>query len=101
MSLRLRLLAAVGVVALIALIAADVATYSALRAFLYQRVDQSLSTAHVALERQLRANTAPNALNAASFAPGIYVEIRDAQGTTIGQAIPARGFGGKVTTPRL
>jgi two-component system OmpR family sensor kinase len=101
MSLRLRLLAAVGVVALIALLAADAATYSALRAFLYQRVDQSLSTAHVALERQLRANTAPDALNAATIAPGVYVEVRDPQGKTIGQAIAGRGLGGKQTAPRL
>jgi two-component system OmpR family sensor kinase len=45
MSLRTRLLLAVGAVALIALVVADVATYSSLRSFLYSRVDQSLSTA--------------------------------------------------------
>jgi two-component system OmpR family sensor kinase len=42
MSLRIRLLLAVGAVALIALLAADVATYSALRSFLYTQVDRSL-----------------------------------------------------------
>jgi two-component system OmpR family sensor kinase len=44
-SLRLRLLVASGLVALIALVAADVATYSALHSFLYSRVDQTLLTA--------------------------------------------------------
>ncbi len=42
MSLRLRLLVAVGLIAIVALVAADVATYSALRTFLYDRVDQSM-----------------------------------------------------------
>ena len=47
------------------------------------------------------ANTAPDALNAATLAPGVYVEVRDPQGKTIGQAIAGRGFGGKATIPRL
>ena len=42
MSLRLRLLLAVGAIALIALVVADFATYSALRSSLYKQVDQSL-----------------------------------------------------------
>jgi two-component system, OmpR family, sensor kinase len=41
-SLRLRLLLAVGAIALIALVVADFATYSALRSSLYKQVDQSL-----------------------------------------------------------
>jgi two-component system OmpR family sensor kinase len=44
LSLRIRLLVAVGLIALIALIAADFATYSALRSFLYSRIDQTLET---------------------------------------------------------
>lgn len=43
MSLRDRLLLAVGAATLLALLAADVVTYSALRSFLYQRVDESLA----------------------------------------------------------
>ena len=42
MSLRLRLLVAVGAIALIALVLADFATYSALRTSLYNQVDQNL-----------------------------------------------------------
>jgi two-component system OmpR family sensor kinase len=46
MSLRLRLLLAVGAIAVIALVVADVATYSALHSFLYKQVDQSLAQNH-------------------------------------------------------
>jgi two-component system, OmpR family, sensor kinase len=42
-SLRLRLLAAVGLIAIVALVVADFATYSALRNSLYNQVDQQLS----------------------------------------------------------
>ena len=47
MSLRLRLLVAVGAIALIALVVADFATYSALRTSLYNQVDQNLVTNRV------------------------------------------------------
>jgi two-component system OmpR family sensor kinase len=42
-SLRLRLLVAVGLISIVALVVADFATYSALRSSLYQQVDQQLS----------------------------------------------------------
>ncbi len=43
MSLRLRLLVAVGLIAIVALVVADFATYSALRSSLYNQVDQELA----------------------------------------------------------
>ncbi len=43
MSLRLRLLVAVGLIAIVALVVADFATYSALRTSLYNQVDQQLA----------------------------------------------------------
>ena len=43
MSLRLRLLVAVGLISMVALVVADFATYSALRSSLYQQVDQQLA----------------------------------------------------------
>lgn len=46
MSLRSRLLIAIGVIALVALAIADVVTYSALESFLYQRADQQLDQIH-------------------------------------------------------
>ena len=53
MSLRLRLLLAVGAVALTALVIADVVTYEELRSFLYGRIDQSLELSHMSIERAL------------------------------------------------
>jgi two-component system OmpR family sensor kinase len=55
-SLRTRLLLALGVVAVAALVVADVATYSALRSFLLSRVDQGLQASHTQLEASLRFN---------------------------------------------
>ena len=51
MSLRLRLLAAVGLIAIVALVVADFATYSALRNSLYNQVDQELAIERVAQRR--------------------------------------------------
>ncbi|MGA8724868.1 MAG: HAMP domain-containing sensor histidine kinase, partial [Acidimicrobiales bacterium] len=65
MSLRSRLLVAIGIIALVALVAADVATYSALENFLYQRVDQQLDQLHGAYEQ--RANSG---LALTCFEPG-------------------------------
>jgi two-component system, OmpR family, sensor kinase len=64
-SLRSRLLVAIGIIALVALVAADVATYSALQNFLYQRVDQQLDQLHGVYEQ--RANSG---LTLTCFEPG-------------------------------
>jgi hypothetical protein len=55
MSLRTRLLIAIGVIALVALAIADVVTYSALQSFLYQRVDQQLTSAHGPYEHDVES----------------------------------------------
>jgi len=52
-SLRLRLLLAVGAVALTALAIADVVTYQELRSFLDNRIDQSLEQSHMPIESAL------------------------------------------------
>ncbi|HET7568866.1 MAG TPA: HAMP domain-containing sensor histidine kinase [Gaiellaceae bacterium] len=52
LSLRTRLLLGVFVLAGIGLVAADVATYGALRSFLLHRVDQTLEAAHPQIERE-------------------------------------------------
>src|SRR5207244_10289460 len=89
MSLRLRLLLAVGAVALVALVASDVATYRYLRSFLYQRVDQSLESAHVGLERAANGQGSsnrggppgdggrPGEDGTATRAPGTFAGARD------------------------
>jgi two-component system OmpR family sensor kinase len=53
MSLRSRLLIAIGVIALVALLIADVATYKSLQSFLYQQVDQQLEGTHAHIETAL------------------------------------------------
>lgn len=90
LSLRARLLFAVAAVALVGLIVADVATYTALRSFLIDRVDQSLIAAHKPLVRTLfQAPLQPlgppgqgerDAAALATAAPGAFVELRDASG---------------------
>jgi two-component system OmpR family sensor kinase len=50
-SLRSRLLIAIGIIALVALTIADVVTYSSLESFLYQRVDQQLDQSHARFEQ--------------------------------------------------
>src|SRR5438132_7045544 len=100
MSLRGRLLLAVGAVALVALVVADIATYSALRSFLYQRVDSSLDTAHFALERALSPHGPPGETTVAAFAPGTFVEVRDADGTILGMQGGHRP-GGEQLIPQL
>jgi len=109
MSLRGRLLIAVGAVALVALGAADVATYSALRSFLFSRVDQTLQTTSSAVERAVNGppggttNEAPRLPDSLmSLAPGTFVEVRTAAGEPVsGQIQPAALPGGKEYQPKL
>src|SRR5438105_1315394 len=88
MSLRGRLLLAVGAVAVLALVVADVATYSALRSFLYQRVDQTLDSAHRILESGVDVRGG-----------GIYYEVRDDAGNVLRHGGAGR-FGAEYT-PKL
>jgi two-component system OmpR family sensor kinase len=84
-SLRARLLAAVAVVALLALLVADFATYAALRSFLVDRIDSSLSSGSGPLARlvidQISGEPVPGGdprdqAARAAAAPGAYVEVR-------------------------
>ena len=100
MSLRLRLLAAVGAVTLFALLGADAATYQSLRSFLYRRIDQSLTTGHYGLERRLE-NAATAGSPIGIIAPGTYAEVRDPQGNPIGAPVAGGPLGGTEATPRL
>jgi two-component system OmpR family sensor kinase len=88
-SLRGRLLLAVGAVALVALVVADVATYSALRSFLFQRVDQTLESAHRILEQGVGVEGG-----------GIYWEIRDSGGNVLRSGGRGGRFG-EQWTPKL
>ena len=103
-SLRTRLLLAVGLVAILALGAADIATYSALRSSLYNRVDDTLQTSQMAVMRALMGppgstvTVTPDLLEARAV--GNFVQIRDQNGKPIvshGAPTP----NGKRYSPRL
>jgi two-component system, OmpR family, sensor kinase len=59
-SLRLRLLVAVGLIAIVALVVADFATYSALRNSLYSQVDQELAARPFRLEVNVTGASCPS-----------------------------------------
>jgi two-component system, OmpR family, sensor kinase len=116
MSLRLRLLLAVGAVALVALLAADIATYQAFRGFLYERIDESLNRGGSGLEHFLLGGSdggrgggpdggggpgGPPREDVGNVAPGTFAAVRDANGRVVGEAIPAIVQGGEQWTPKL
>jgi two-component system OmpR family sensor kinase len=95
-SLRSRLLLALGVVVVAALLAADVATYSALRSFLLNQVDQSLQLDHGPIEECLLSGCSGGPPGTAGglggggggggggpfrLAPGTFLEVRPLSGT--------------------
>lgn len=100
MSLRARLLLAVGAVAVAALLVADIATYSALRSFLYDRVDQSLETA---MDGVLRRGGGPGGPGGPDARPGpgsaTYIERRFPTGRTV--QFPGYRPGGQAFAPEL
>ena len=118
MSLRGRLVLAVAAIALVALIAADFATYSALRSFLFSRTDQALQQTASSLPPDLgdssplgnglrpkptagrgSSEQPPNVLQ--THAPGFYVEVLDPKGTTRLGPFPGYQQGGKKYSPKL
>jgi two-component system OmpR family sensor kinase len=87
LSLRARLLIAVAAVALVGLVLADIATYTALRSFLVDRVDESLTAAHRPLIQSLFGpldrSPGGDAGALASAAPGAYIELRAPDGSAL------------------
>src|SRR5205814_8553047 len=83
------------------LIAADVATYSSLKNFLYERVDQSLDTAQQPLGRPgFGDGPGGRGQQVEHFAPGTFVELRDTD-DSVAFVAPARARGGNEYTPDL
>jgi two-component system OmpR family sensor kinase len=75
-SLRLRLLALVAGLAIVALVAAEAATYLALRSFLYSQIDRTVSASVDVLGDSLAAGhtiTATDLATLVSTTPGLYV----------------------------
>ncbi len=105
MSLRARLLLALAAVSLVGLIVADVVTYSSLRSFLLDRVDQQLaSTTIPALfgptgsGSGTTSNQPPPAV--ARAAAGVSLEVR-ASDDQVRVQLPAVEPGGKQYSPQL
>jgi two-component system OmpR family sensor kinase len=119
LSLRMRLLLAVGIVALVALVLADVTVYTSLKSYLYRQVDATLQVSEQSVKA---AGSAPAFANppgsspmpahtpsGANFcamgreiAPGMYVEIVTAKDTVVsGDACPAFTPGNTSYTPQL
>jgi two-component system OmpR family sensor kinase len=128
-SLRTRLLLALGAVALVALVAANVATYSALKSFLISRVDQQLDATHDAVLQSLyqpagppggpgsggsqpgasdgdetpsggSPNTGSAASNFQRLAPGTFLALLQPNGSVITEQ-PCVQEGGTQLEPRL
>lgn len=77
LSLRARLLAAAVVVAAVGLVAANVATYSSLRSFLFDRSDRSLDE----IAHELRRPGPRGGIRAAP--PGTVVQVRSLDGSVV------------------
>jgi len=100
-SVRTRLLIAVGAVALVALVAADVVTYSALGSGLVAQADQTLDTVHVPLQQILDSGRALSEAAVASRAPGMFVEVLDPSGQPVAPPVDAVLPGGQQVNPAL
>ncbi len=86
MSLRRRLVLGLLVLAALALLSADVATYASLRSFLRHRIDSSLTSDHFAIESALRARrplSADDCRALGPVAPGVFVQLRTAAGRIV------------------
>jgi len=102
--LRTRLVLGVLAVAAVGLVAADIATYTSLRSFLFDRVDSTLDDDHRAVETYLHAAAASgqDATSLPTLAPGLYVQVRSANGRVVA-TFPTRPFPGHtpLSPPRL
>ncbi|HEX9968708.1 MAG TPA: HAMP domain-containing sensor histidine kinase, partial [Acidimicrobiales bacterium] len=99
-----RLLAATLALVAFGLVVADIATYSALRSFLYQRIDRQLDGAARSVERVLgpdRRGPAEGPLRQLGAAtPGVYVQVRGPNGRVLATA-EGRLPGSEPSTPQL
>ena len=94
MSLRTRLLIAIGVIALVALVIADVVTYKSLESFLFQRVDQQLDGLHGNYEHNLNDGYRLGCLGVAPVA-GHGSTGGAGNGSAPGSGGPSSGPGGQ------
>ena len=121
LSLRVRLLLAVGLVAVLALALADVVVYTSLRSYLYGQVDATLQVAQQSVEAAASAPPATDPPGTAAppqgdqqptgadfcaigreSAPGMFIEVLTAEGGVVsGDECPAFAPGHKAYSPKL
>ncbi len=103
LSLRTRLVLGVLVLATGALVGADIATYTSLRSFLFNRTGNTLEATHVAIEDALehgQRSIDPRTLGA--VAPGLFVQLRSREGDILFSGGLARPPGEPTSpTPKL
>ena len=112
LSLRSRLLLAVGTVALVALIVADVAVYASLKSYLYRQVDSTLEASYFPVLDSVAgppgghppgptSGHAPGQSTFCLSAPGMFIEARSATNSVVsGELCPAFAAG-KSYSPKL
>ncbi|MGA3354651.1 MAG: HAMP domain-containing sensor histidine kinase [Acidimicrobiales bacterium] len=120
LSLRTRLLLAVGAVALVALAFADVTVYASLKSYLYRQVDATLEVSHISVEQAATGPTGQNGTGSGpppygqepgntnfcaigrESAPGMFIEVRNAHGAVVGNETCPAFTPGKVSySPKL
>jgi two-component system OmpR family sensor kinase len=110
LSLRARLLLGVIAIAAVGLVAADIATYSALKSFLLDRVESTLNSVHPGIEGALfpRPGQGPGPGQGGDFRslfnsiPGDCIEVRRLDQTITGAAcIPEFGHPSSAPGPKL
>jgi two-component system OmpR family sensor kinase len=122
LSLRGRLLLAIGAVTLAALVIADAAVYFSFRSYLYGRSDATLEAAHVPVYGEaIHPAHLNNAIDLPPYprgrftfsstlfcaigresAPGMFIEVRSAAGRVVkGERCPAYEAGSKSYEPRI
>jgi two-component system OmpR family sensor kinase len=93
MSLRRRLIVGMLVLAAVALIGADVATYTSLRSFLFTRTNSALEADHRAIENALpRAASANPCEGLDRVVPGVFVQLRSRDGARVVCSTAVRDF---------
>jgi two-component system, OmpR family, sensor kinase len=103
LSLRTRLVLGVLAVATVGLVVADVATYTSLRSFLFDRVDSTLDDDHRGVESLLRAAAAsPEGVTALPALPaGLYAQIRSSGRVLTFPTRPFPGHTAPLSPPKL
>jgi len=101
-SLRTRLLLVLAALVAVGLVAADAATYAALRSSLIERADDTLeASAHVLQGSLEHRGLDPGALaGLASLTPGVFIELRDDSGEVLFSG-SLSGPAGTTAVPRL